>query len=156
MFTQVNSTHMFFGGGNSGYGRAYLVDVPNWTWTKLPDSKYYREDASCGRAGRLIVAAGGNGAAASNTEVLNLDTLQWKKIPSIPSDGSYIKLSTSVYQTEETFAVVSGKSGGWRRQSLVWEFDPELLKWERSDLPEVEVARSSHVVVPVPESVTCA
>ena len=54
---------MFFGGGNSGLGRAYLVHVPKWEWTRLPDSYDYREDSSCGRAGRYIVSAGGSGAA---------------------------------------------------------------------------------------------
>ena len=42
-----------------------------------PSPDDYREDSDCGRAGRYIVSAGGSGAANGNTELLDLETLEW-------------------------------------------------------------------------------
>ena len=66
-----------------------------------------------------------------------------------------MKLSPSVYQMNDTFVVLGGKSGSWSVQNDVWEFDPELLKWKRSDLPKLKIARSSHAVIAVPEEAVC-
>ena len=148
---------MVFSGGNSGLGRTYVVDVPNWAWTRLADTLYNREDSSCGCVRHYILASGGRGLASGNTEVLSSlgAGTTWYQIATVPSLRGNFMLSPHIYQMEHTFTVLGGTSGNGSVQNDVWEFNYKHFQWEMSDLPKLEVARSSHVVIGVTEEAVC-
>lgn len=174
----VNSTHVFLAGGyksTSSVTLAYLLNMEDGQWTRLPDMKQRRASHSCGLAnGNEVVVVGGQEynlvtmprslshtydkalvsrsfSSLNSTEIYSLGTNSWRIGPELPMRASHMATA----QLDGTFLVAGGSNYDDDRDVLVkyssiYLFDEEKHAWiERPETMRKRRAQHAAVVLPV-------
>merc|ERR1712062_388215 len=159
----INATTAFITGGyHWDYLReTYFIDIHNWRWTKGPQMEEARYSHGCAvimqnDKNYAVIAGGYNDNGLSSTEILDLDsgTLEWTKGPELP-----IKISGfPLVSTSQGIMAVGGydQTNGRYKDEILQLIcqdgqDPNLCQWQEYP-KKLDVARSNHVVIPLPAS----
>merc|ERR1712062_689989 len=161
----INATTALITGGQGytgSYSReTYFIDIHNWRWTKGPQMEEARYGHGCAvimqnDKNYAVVAGGYNDNGLSSTEILDLDsgTLEWTKGPELP-----IKMSGfPLVSTSQGIMAVGGydQTNGRYKDEILQLIcqdgqDPNLCQWQEYP-KKLDVARSNHVVIPLPAS----
>jgi len=163
----INATTAFITGGYTGSWskETYFVDIHNWRWTKGPQMEEARKYHGCAlfrfNDKNYAVVAGGYISynyynSLSSTEILDLDsgTLEWTKGPELPVKMDRFPL---VSTSQGIMAVGGFDITNWRFKDEILILkcqdgqDPNQCQWQEYP-KKLDVARSSHVVIPLPAS----
>ncbi len=146
---RINDTTIFFIGGDDT-GKAWFFDVATESFAELFRGRipYYLAFAGlvekASGAQEIVVTGGYENPRL--TEILNLDTLEWREGPAFPA---FISNGASV-PYGKTFLAVGGLiQGGGGNSNNIYSFDPDAEEWvEISRVMTLEREWFAPVVVP--------
>ena len=146
---QINQTHIFMAGGAEPATKdlAYLLNIYNAEWTKLPNLHEKRFGHICQpiKGGKEVLAIGGLGK--SSVEAFSFESLSWRRVGSLPVGIGYAR---NAVEYGETFLIVGGLESAEDNalSDAIYEFVPSDYIWiERSE--KLKKAKAGHLSLPL-------
>lgn len=145
----LDESKIFIWGGFEGQerrGDGFILDLKSQTVKKVPASTP-RSNAKALLLGDYVLIWGGAGPAGpvADGALLNLNTLQWTALPSIP-DARFQKLQGAevIAQDNGRFLLFGGRIASDAFNDQLWSFDIERSQWSLIRTNEGPPGRIAH------------